>query len=357
MKSLIIVVGVSACALGALAGTARADILVSAARDGDGSVFNYDARGNQLGFFQAYGAEFRGGVRVATGDVNGDGLADIITGAGPGGGPHVKVFSGRDHAPLHSFFAYDTDFHGGVFVAAGDLNGDGRADVIVGPGDGAGSPAQTGPRIRVINPVNEQPLGDFFTGPPGFTGGNSVAFGNMGPGGAPRVVIGTGPGGPAFIGEFAADGSLGGSALAYPPAFTGGVRVATGDLNGDGVADIITGPGAGANGNIRVFDGTNGQMIRSFFAFDPNYFGGVSVAAGDVSGDGVADIIVGELPAVQRTAGSLVKVFSGADLSEIASFQTGIAGGVELAFLPVPAPSVIAFGAAGLAPLLTRRRR
>ncbi len=63
---------------------------------------------------------------MAAGDVNGDGRADIVTGAGPGGGPHVRVFSGVDLAVLASFFAYDPGFHGGVSVAAGDINGDGR---------------------------------------------------------------------------------------------------------------------------------------------------------------------------------------------------------------------------------------
>jgi hypothetical protein len=56
-------------------------------------------------------------VRVAAGDVNADGFADIITGAGPGGGPHVKVFDSHSLNLLHSFFAYEPNFAGGVFVA------------------------------------------------------------------------------------------------------------------------------------------------------------------------------------------------------------------------------------------------
>src|SRR5512133_4039514 len=56
--------------------------------------------------FVAYAPSFGGGVRVAVGDVNGDGVADIITGPGAGGGPNVKVFDGKTEAPLHSFFAF-----------------------------------------------------------------------------------------------------------------------------------------------------------------------------------------------------------------------------------------------------------
>src|SRR4051812_34408429 len=55
--------------------------------------------------FMAYDQSFRGGVSTATGDVNGDGVTDIITGAGVGGGPHVKVFNGKDMSLLTSFFA------------------------------------------------------------------------------------------------------------------------------------------------------------------------------------------------------------------------------------------------------------
>jgi hypothetical protein len=69
--------------------------------------------------FFPFDAAFMGGVRVATGDVNGDGRADVITGAGPGdAGGHVKVFDGKTGAEIRSFAAYDAGFTGGVSVAA-----------------------------------------------------------------------------------------------------------------------------------------------------------------------------------------------------------------------------------------------
>ena len=74
-----------------------------------------------LGSFLAEPSSFAGGVRVAAADVDGDGYADVITGAGPGGGPHVRVWSagsGSTLQELTGFFAYDPAFGGGVFVAA-----------------------------------------------------------------------------------------------------------------------------------------------------------------------------------------------------------------------------------------------
>src|SRR5262249_11705115 len=56
--------------------------------------------------FYAYDPSFAGGVSVAVADVNGDGIPDIITGAGFTGGPHVRVFSGKDLSVLASFYAY-----------------------------------------------------------------------------------------------------------------------------------------------------------------------------------------------------------------------------------------------------------
>ena len=73
--------------------------------------------------FFAYESTFRGGVFVAVADLNGDGKADIITGTESGGGPRVRVFSGSTSV-LRDFFAFDPNLRAGVHrVAAGDLAG------------------------------------------------------------------------------------------------------------------------------------------------------------------------------------------------------------------------------------------
>jgi ligand-binding sensor domain-containing protein len=68
--------------------------------------------------FYAYDPAFSDGVFVAAGDVTGDGIAELITGAGPGGGPHVRVWSLTPVGlvEVSSFFAYDPAFRGGVRV-------------------------------------------------------------------------------------------------------------------------------------------------------------------------------------------------------------------------------------------------
>jgi uncharacterized repeat protein (TIGR01451 family) len=107
-----------------------------------------------------FGAGFTGGARVATGDFNGDGVPDVVAAAGPGGGPAVFVFDGVTGQRIRSFYAYDPRFAGGVYVAVGDVTGDGVPDVITGPGAGMA------PRVRVFDGKTGQtaagPLGDFL---------------------------------------------------------------------------------------------------------------------------------------------------------------------------------------------------
>src|SRR5262249_62389868 len=86
----------------------------------------------------AYDPNFVGGVRVAAGDVDGDGKADIITAPGPDGGPDIRVYSGADGHLIREFMAYDYRFGGGVYVSAGDFNKDGKMDIVTAAGRGGG---------------------------------------------------------------------------------------------------------------------------------------------------------------------------------------------------------------------------
>jgi hypothetical protein len=139
-----------------------ADLIVGADAGAGPHVKVFDgATSAAVDSFFAYDPSFAGGVRVAAGDVNGDGVADIITGAGAGAGPHVKVFDGRSGAEVQSFFAYGADFTGGVYVAAAVLNGDGIVDIVTGAGSAA-----AGGHVKVFDGRSGADCGAFSrTGP------------------------------------------------------------------------------------------------------------------------------------------------------------------------------------------------
>jgi ELWxxDGT repeat protein len=247
----------------------------------------YDAATGKLKFtLLAAPTGFHGGVRVAVGDVNGDGTDDIITGAGPGGGPVVKVFDGRTGQLLRSFYAYVRTFTGGVYVAAGDLNNDGAADVITGPGAGGG------PRVEAFDGLTGQVIRSFFAYASNFAGGVTVAAGNVD--GTEDIITGAGPGGTPLVRVF--DGLTSArvqSFYAFPATFPGGVTVASADENGDGVADVVAGAGAGYAGGpaVAVYSGVDDKLLKSFTAYDPHFGGGVRVAAADFTGTGAGGII------------------------------------------------------------------
>ena len=147
---------------------------VGAGAGGGPEVKVFDATTKQLRFdFFAYDPGFTGGVRVAVGDVNGDGASDIITAPGPGGGPDIHVYDGKTGQLALQFFAFNPAFSGGAFVAAGDVNGDGRADIIAGAGQGGG------PNVTVFSGNDGTMLDTFFAFDPAFSGG--VTFGSRQP--------------------------------------------------------------------------------------------------------------------------------------------------------------------------------
>jgi hypothetical protein len=280
--------------------------------------------------FLPFGPGFRGGARVAVGDVNGDGTPDIVVGAGPGGGPQVNVYDGKTFQLIGTVFAFVPvsgygfgngvivnitsvasaslfAFTGGVYVAVGDVNGDGFADIIVGAGTGGG------PQVQVFSGKDGSLLDNFYAfGGPNFTGGIRVAAGDLtgaghadiicaaGPGGSPQVTVYDGPTLNVLANFFAFN----------LPRFTGGLYVATGDLKGTGMADIIVSSGA-AGPEVAIYGGPSQSLLSAFYAYPPSFTGGVRVATDDVNGTGKADILAGPGP----LAPPLVQIFSSQTLS------------------------------------------
>ncbi|HEX4590876.1 MAG TPA: hypothetical protein VH120_13150 [Gemmataceae bacterium] len=187
--------------------------------------------GSVLARVQAYAPSFLGGVSAALGEIDGNpNTIELVTGAGPGGGPHVKVFgidlNGATTVEA-SFFAFAPTFGGGVSVATGDITGDHKDEVVVGAGPGGG------PQVRsfIVNPfVNvvpvPGPLGSFFAFAPGFHGGVNVAAGDLTGDGLAEVVAAAGPGGGPHVIALTATGQQVANFFAFPATFTGGVTLA-----------------------------------------------------------------------------------------------------------------------------------
>ncbi|MDY3563725.1 autotransporter-associated beta strand repeat-containing protein [Gemmata sp. JC673] len=260
---------------------------------------------------------FAGEVRVASDDVDGDGVADLITGAGAGSmGGHVKVFDGATGAQRFSFLSFD-GFAGGVFVATGDVNGDGVDDIVVSADAGAA------PHVKVFSGADGSLLRSFLAYDAGFRGGVRVAVGDVDGDGFADIVTGNGAGAAANVKVFSGkDGALLKSFLAYDAGFRGGIYVGAGDVTGDGLADVITGSGAGApGGHVKVFSGQGFALERSFFAFDPGFVGGVRVGTAVVNGETV--VLVGSGPGTRGHfkaigANELLSMFAaGSDLGGV----------------------------------------
>jgi len=215
--------------------------------------------------------EFSGGTSVSVGNFNISNNGEFVAGAGPGGGPHVRIMDLNDK-PLGAFYAYDENFRGGVDVATGDMDGDGIDEIITAPG----------------------------------------------PGGGPHVKI------------FKSDGTAYSTEgfFAFDPGFSGGVRVATADLDGDNKDEIIVAAGPGGGPHVRIFNGDGTIFSEGFFAFDAAFRGGLDVAALGETNNADARIIVSAGPG----GGPHVKIFNiqGQELSDFYAYDEEFRGGVRL---------------------------
>jgi hypothetical protein len=221
---------------------------------------------------------FAGDVRTATGDFNGDGTEDTVLVTGPGVKTQMAVVNGKDGSlllgPTDPFG--DPNFTFGGFVTAGDIDHDGKAEWVVTP------ELRGGPRVVI-----------FRLNPAAASGITVVAN---------------------FFGI-------------QDDTFRDGARAALGDVNGDGILDVFVIAAFNGGPRTALFDGKDvlvhiaqgrapNKLVGDFFASPDGQDtgrGGRGIAAGDVNGDGVADLIVTGDNLLGT--GNQVTVFSGADLA------------------------------------------
>jgi hypothetical protein len=250
----------------------------------------------------SFGGAWKGEVRVATGDVNGDGITDRVVGIGPGGGSKVEVYDGATGTLIRSFNAYVPTFTGGLYVASGDLTGDGKDDIITGAGFGGG------PHVRAFDGVTGALIRDFLVNLPDVTTGITVASGDIDNDGFDDIITGSATTNSrvrvfsAFYNPTTGFGLLQ-DFFAYGDSnFGGGVFVAGGDVNGDGRADVITGAGPTGGAHVRIWNsninGSKGAKTSDFIVPGLTAFtGGIRVTAKDLNDDGCEDLIIGTGPA------------------------------------------------------------
>ena len=298
----------------------KGNILASSGSGHKVNILSLDVQGNQSLDFLAYPEFFRGGAEVASGDVDGDGQIEIITGAGAGGGPQVRIFSATGVVE-GQFFAYNSGFRGGVHIAVTDINKDGIDEIITSAGAGFSS------EVKIFDNKGNV-LGSFDVTAQGLDGGVTVSAGDIDSDGEIEIVTGTGGGSLPLVQIFDKLGNKEKQFLAYPEFFRGGVNVALGDVDADGQIEIVTSAGFGGGPQVRIFSAT-GQVKGQFFAFESGFRGGANVAVADIDSDGKVEIIAGsgqgresEIRTFQKTGVQYLQetVFS--------VFEDGYEGGV-----------------------------
>ncbi len=296
---------------------AMASLLVSPMGSYKPSVITFNSLGSSQSEFLAYSENFKGGVSLASADFNNDGINEIITGAGHGGGPHVRVFDQNGNI-LNQFFAYELMYDGGVNVVAGDIDGDGEIEIITAPRGGKI------PLIKVFNLAGQ--FESNFTSYSRIVGVN-LSLSDINADGIMEIV--TSPMGVINpeVKIFNKMGTLLSSFNAYEQRFDGGLKAAAYDVFSDSRTEIITFPRNEHDALVRIFS-TSGDLLSQWNAWTEEESNKADLAVGDVDFDGEPEVIVSNVLDNQ----TVTKIFTidGQLKNKFNAIDNNFTGGINL---------------------------
>lgn len=281
------------------------------------------ANGDQVISFK--GTENIKSASIVAGDINGDGIDEIVLGLASGQEPQVLILNTKGKT-LKKFFAYDKKWRGGVNLTVSDLDNDGRAEIITAPAS-AGAP-----QVKVFD-ENGKLEKQFFAYDKKLKMGINLSTIYLNDLGETEIITAPAAGSEPQVKLFSVNGELFNSFYPYEKKFRGGVKVAVANLDGrkdHNGSEIIIVPGAGRDPQVKIYDNSL-KLKKQFLGYKKNWHGGVNITAGDINNDGLAEIVLG----ANSGAAPHVRIFDGeANLTE--SFYTwpeSFKGGLNLAII------------------------
>ena len=276
------------------------EIIITPGVGVESTIKAFEVDGTEIASTLAFNEGFTGGVSLACGDFDGDGKDDITVTPTSAGGPNVRTYSlnaaGNAFTLKDWFFAYDENFRGGINLSAGDITGDGLVDELVVAPRGSG-----GPNVRVYqyntNKAAFEVLDWVMAYQEEYHGGVQLATGDIdGDGGADVVVspyLGGGPNIRIYTLNTSNELELLDWFLAYEEAYRGTLSMAVGDTDGDGTGEVVTVPLTYGGPDVRVFKYANDdfESVAGYYAYDANFHGGVNLFVNDVDEDGMAEVM------------------------------------------------------------------
>jgi uncharacterized repeat protein (TIGR01451 family) len=231
--------------------------------------------GEELSRFLAYDSRFRGSVRVATGDVTGDGVAEIITAPGRNLVGEVRVFQqalgGWAELTQYRTLAFGPRYRGGVEVTVADIDGDGDNDIVTGMSIQSGmvNVFRVNTGVGVVDPVANTPFKSFRGAPAGTNNGVMISAGDYILGGPAEIAVGTNSGTRAIVRIFDVSGTptVVRSFKPFANNFRGGVTLSTSDYDNNGSLDLIVGAGLNGGSRVEVWNPSTGTRIAQTSAF------------------------------------------------------------------------------------------